>query len=1249
MFLIVLSAVGLFVNQRHAPIATATGADLASPMHWLAVSEVVGTLFLCLFWIALLRAFKVAQSRQTQLTADLQERSARLEETRRIATIGDWSWNLDSGVVTWSEEIFRIYGLPPRQGGAMDIGEVGQWIHPEDAERVMRYIEQSLTGADSFETEFRIVRPDGEVRTLYARGEWADARRRLQRGVQQDVTDLARARANLQTMQAEYRFVFEHNPMPMWVFDLETLRFLAVNDAMLHHFGYSREHLLGARILALRPPQDHAAVEEAVRAPGSRREQGRVWTYLCADGTPRRMAIFSHDTVFDGRSARLVAAQDVTERERSEQRFQLIARATSDAVWDWDIITGNLWWSDSFYTLFGYAREAMPPRIEAWEALIHPDDHDRISASLGVAIASGACEWEGEYRFHRGDGSYAEVVDRGFLLRDAAGVAIRAAGGMIDVTQQHKDEADLRLLRRAMEATDSGILIADVRQPHMPAVYVNRGFESMTGYDATEVIGQDSRFLRFDPRDLQQVRSIRRGLREHTEFRSLLRNLRKDGTPFWNDFYMAPVRDETAQVTHMVSVSTDVTERVRSEERFQLISRATSDAIWDWDFKTDVTWRSDNVYALFGYAPGEFGSNPKAWEELLHPEDRDRVMRSVRASIDAGARQWECDYRLRRKDGSYADVRDRGFILHDESGRAIRALGGMLDLTQQRRDEANLRLLWRAVEATDNGIVIADARQPDFPVVHVNPAFEQLTGYRASEVLGRNCRLLQRDDHDQPGVEAIRLALAEQREARVLVRNYRKDGQMFWNDFHLAPVRDESGLLTHFVGVLTDASERQHYEEQLAYRATHDELTGLPNRQLLQDRLQQAILNAERYGREVAVVFVDLDDFKLINDSLGHGAGDIALKTIAGRLSGMVRDTDTVGRFGGDEFVIVLTEQTDDAGVAQVVERVTAALTQPIELAGVRHVLTPSIGHCRYPQAGQDAETLLKHADLAMYQAKRQGRNRAVAYRSEFDAAVSQRLQLVSRLREALQNGEFTLAFQPLFDPAGRLLALEALARWQHPERGLLLPAEFISVCEESGLIVDLGRYVLREAARHHALLADVGLGHVRISVNVSAAQFEHELYRDVAAAVHEFGLPPGVLELEITESVIMDNPERAIETMKRISALGVCISVDDFGTGYSSLAYLKRLPIDRLKIDRSFVQDLGHDEDDAAICASIIGLGHLLDLRIVAEGVETEQQLQWLRARGCDELQGFLLGRPQPFETLLPQLLQARSTATAT
>ncbi|HSR64222.1 MAG TPA: EAL domain-containing protein [Xanthomonadaceae bacterium] len=936
--------------------------------------------------------------------ATLAEAGERLRETRRIARIGEFRWELDGGRVRWSEETFVLYGQPPRP--ELHVDEILGWLHADDragvADAIGRAMHAPDPGADppghAFEARFRVVRPDGEVRTLHALAEWLDRTpgRRVLRGIQQDITELARTDEKLAAAQAQYQFLFEHNPLPMWVFDRETLRFLAVNDAMLRHYGYERAELLAGTMLDIRPAEQRAAVEAAARQPGAQRPQGEAWTHLRKDGSTLRAAIYNHDIVFDGRRARLVAAQDVTGLERSEERFRMVARATSDAVYDWDVVSGHLWWSDSFYALFGHSRQAMPPTLEAWESLIHADDRARVMASLSRAFEAGQQEWEEQYRFGRGDGSWAEVADRGFIQRDELGQVVRMVGGMLDVTERHREQADLRLLRRA-------------------------------------------------------------------------------------------------------------------------------------------------------------------------------------------------------------------------------------------------------VDATDNGIVIADARSDDQPIVYVNPAFEQITGYASAEIAGRNCRVLHGVDGDQPGVAAIRNAMHEERETRVVLRNYRRDGTMFWNEFRLAPVRDEAGALTHFVGVLTDVTERQRQEEQLAWRATHDDLTGLPNRQLLHDRLQHAILNAERYGRAAAVVFVDLDDFKLINDTLGHSAGDTALRTIAQRLREVVRDADTVGRFGGDEFVVVLTEHTDEAGVQAVIARIAAALAQPVELAGVPHLLTPSIGHCRYPQDGRDAETLLRHADLAMYQAKRQGRNRAVAYRAEFDGTVSQRLQLVSQLRDGLQRDEFVLAFQPLWGLAGEPRGLEALVRWRHPERGLLPPSDFIGVCEESGLIVELGRRVLREAARHHALLAATGLGHLRIAVNVSAAQFAHDLHGEVAAVVAEFALPPGALEIELTESVIMDNTDRAIDTMRRIAELGVGLSLDDFGTGYSSLAYLKRLPLDRLKIDRSFVQDLGHDLEDAAICASIIGLGHLLGLRTVAEGVETEQQCAWLRARGCDELQGFLLGRPMAFDALLPLLQAAR------
>lgn len=561
---------------------------------------------------------------------------------------------------------------------------------------------------------------------------------------------------------------------------------------------------------------------------------------------------------------------------------------------------------------------------------------------------------------------------------------------------------------------------------------------------------------------------------------------------------------------------------------------------------------------------------------------------------------------------------------------------------EKRRFATDLRLLRRAVETTDSGIVITDATVADHPIIYVNPAFERITGYSSDELVGRNCRFLQGTDREQAAVDAIRSALQSERDVRVTLRNYRRDGSLFWNDLHLTPLRSPDGVVTHHVAIVNDVTEQRHYEDQLAYRATHDDLTGLPNRQLLLDRLEQAIRMADRNGSSVAVMFIDLDDFKLINDTLGHAAGDKVLRAVASRLSGLVRDTDTVARFGGDEFVVLLTEQGDATARNAVIERVTHAISQPIIIDGTAHAITPSIGHASYPESGSTADMLLMRSDMAMYQAKRLGRNRAVGYDASFDANTSERLQLVKELREAFENNEFVLAFQPVFHRDGRPVAMEALVRWNHPEQGEIPPGRFITVCEESGMIGELGRRVLTMAAQHHKRLSALGLGEFRIAVNVSAAQFAESLYEDVQQAMATYGLRPGALELELTESMIMDNPEHAIATMEALTHLGVSIAVDDFGTGYSSLAYLKRLPIRRLKIDRSFVRDLAENSSDRSICQSVIALAKALELETVAEGVETAAQRDWLAEHGVDELQGYYLGRPTRFEGAVALMVKA-------
>jgi len=964
-------------------------------------ASVLGGL-LALLWGALLWVGLRSRGQQRQLVDSLQQSADRLREVRRIASLGDWTWEIDADRVTWSEEIYRMHGLEP-QSGPFRLADIPQQIHPEDKERRRSDIARLLASGEAMEINYRIIRADGVTRTIFARGEWLNHApgQRVLRGIQQDITELAETRERLRQAQDEYRFLFQHNPLPMWIFDRASLAFLAVNDAMLDSYGYSRKELLRKSMLDIRPREDAAAVEAAARLDSTDRPQGRVWTHLRKDGSRLHAAIHTHDIDFNSRAARLVLALDVTERERSEQRFQLIARASTDAVWDWDAESGHLWWSDSFYHLFGFTREQVPATLQAWEDLLHPDDLARVHASFTAAIDDpGVSEWEEEYRFRRSDGSYSDVIDRGFVLRDEAGRATRMVGGMLDLTQKHGYESDLRLLRRA-------------------------------------------------------------------------------------------------------------------------------------------------------------------------------------------------------------------------------------------------------VESTENGVVISDARGPDMPVVYVNAAFERITGYSADEVIGRNCRFLQGDESEQIGRVEIHRGIAQGHEARALLRNYRKDGELFWNDLHVNPVRDDAGIVTHYVGVLNDVTERQRYQEQIAHRATHDELTGLPNRTLLLDRLQQAIAAAARVpGGGVGVAFIDLDNFKLINDGLGHAAGDTVLRAFSARLAACIRGADTVGRFGGDEFVLVISEQPGDSGIGRVIERVEAAFAEPLDIGGALHYVTGSIGYCCYPAHGDDAETLLMRADIAMYEAKQAGRNRVVQYRHEFDAAVSDRLFLVARLREALVHDEFVLHFQPLFRADGTPTGMEALVRWQHPDQGLLPPGRFINACEHSGLIVPLGRWVLHEAARHHALLVAHGFGHLTISINVSALQFQPSLVDDVQAALQGHRLPLGALEVELTESAVMSDPEAAIVIMNRLNTLGVSVAVDDFGTGYSSLAYLKRLPIARLKIDQSFVRDLGQDEDDEAICTSIIALARSLKLGTVAEGVETEGQRRWLLDHGCDELQGYLLGRPVAFEEIIALLAGQRTEA---
>jgi diguanylate cyclase (GGDEF)-like protein/PAS domain S-box-containing protein len=542
-----------------------------------------------------------------------------------------------------------------------------------------------------------------------------------------------------------------------------------------------------------------------------------------------------------------------------------------------------------------------------------------------------------------------------------------------------------------------------------------------------------------------------------------------------------------------------------------------------------------------------------------------------------------------------------------------------------------LQLQKAAVMSSTDGIVICDAGQPELPMVYVNPAFERMTGYTAAEVQGRNCRFLQGDDREQPGLEELRLALRENRPGEATLRNYRRDGSLFWNSLRLAPVRDAAGRVTHFVGIQTDVSERVRYEEELARRAHHDMLTGLPNRQLLEDRLAQAIHKAQRSGARFSVAFIDLDNFKTFNDSIGHTAGDEVLRVAARRLLSSVRPGDTVSRLGGDEFVVVLDGIGEQTGLEEAIGRLRTALAEPLELQGKDYFIAASIGLAIFPRDGTTVMELIQRADFAMYKAKADGRGVVRSYQPELYAGGEQRLELTRALRKALIQQEFVLHYQPQRDTwSGQLCGFEALIRWQRPSGELVSPLQFIELAEQTGVIVPLGEWVIEEACRQNQQWRQDGLCDVPVAVNVSAIQFKQsDLVAVIDRVLAQTGLPAALLHLEITESVLMDQPEVFVRTLEAIKSRGVRVALDDFGTGYSSLSYLKRFPVDYVKIDRSFVRDITTDPMDAAICGAIIAMAHQMNMRVIAEGVETHAQADFLRDKGCDVLQGYLVGKP--------------------
>ncbi|MGM0520890.1 MAG: putative bifunctional diguanylate cyclase/phosphodiesterase [Pseudomonadota bacterium] len=559
---------------------------------------------------------------------------------------------------------------------------------------------------------------------------------------------------------------------------------------------------------------------------------------------------------------------------------------------------------------------------------------------------------------------------------------------------------------------------------------------------------------------------------------------------------------------------------------------------------------------------------------------------------------------------------------------------------ERHQSEAQLHIFERSLEASSNGVLIAEANQADMPILYANPAFTKMTGYSMDEVKGRNCRFLQGPDTHPSQIQQMRQALNEGRDINLTVRNYRKDGRPFWNHVFISPVRSSIGQITHFVGILNDISERKNHENQLAFHATHDALTGLGNRALFEDHLHHDVELAKRHQQQIAVLFIDLDEFKPINDTLGHTVGDRVLINVAKRLETTIRPSDTLCRFGGDEFVLLLPDLVDLEQAEEIAERMINALEQPFCIDEHELHLSASIGIASNDEHLQNPSELIQHADMAMYKAKKQGRNAIQTFTHDINAKLTQRLMLRNDLQDAIKQEQFSLHYQPLIKHDGTIKGFEALLRWQHPAKGFISPGRFIPIAEQTGLIIALGQWVMEQAARDLLALSALLPSDCLISINLSPLQFHRANFLQILTdTLEDTGLPASRLELELTEGVLMNDTEGAIARLHTLREMGVRVAIDDFGTGFSSLSYLRHLPVDTLKIDRSFITHLPENRKDTAVVSGIIGLAHHLELTVVAEGVETREQHQALAALDCDVFQGYLLARPMPFSAVVDWL----------